>query len=111
MYQATFEECFGSEWSGPICPYMLTHHRATITAFVTVLSNGYQTCRTNMTALTSRMKVQRTEMATLKSVILIQPLVFIHFQILNSQWNIFQNTEREKTYVFDQINGVLGIGL
>lgn len=49
---------------------MLTHHRATIMALVMVPSNGYQMCITNMTALTSRMKVLSTEMATLKSVIL-----------------------------------------
>lgn len=65
MYQAMLERCLGSEWSGPIWPYMLTIHNATMIALVTVLSSGYQTCTANMTAFTSKMNVHSTEMATL----------------------------------------------
>lgn len=76
MYHAIFDECAGSEWSGPICPYILTHHSATMARLVTVDSKGYQTCNTNMTTLTSRMKVVSTEIATLKSVILFSVSLF-----------------------------------
>jgi hypothetical protein len=47
---------------------MLTHHNTVIAALTTVPKMGYQMWRTNMTALTNRMKVQSTEMATLKEV-------------------------------------------
>ena len=49
---------------------MLTHHKAVIAKLVTVPRIGYQTCKTNITALQSRMKVDSTEIATLNLVIL-----------------------------------------
>jgi len=47
---------------------MLTSHNAVIAALVTDPNKGNQTCRMNITALTSRMKVERTEITRLKDV-------------------------------------------
>lgn len=62
---------------------MLTHHKAVIAALTTVPRMGYQMWSVNITTLTSRMKVDRTEMATLKDVNLFQiSASFLH----NHRW-------------------------
>jgi len=71
MYQAMLDGCLGSEWSGPICPYMDTAHKTTIGRFTSVLRIGYQMCRMNIEHLTSRTNMESTETATLKSVNLL----------------------------------------
>lgn len=68
MYQAILEGCSGSEWSGPIWPYMLTIHRTVMIPLTMVPRRGYQQCRVNMTTLTRRMNIESTDIATLKEV-------------------------------------------
>jgi hypothetical protein len=68
IYHAELDGNLGSEWSGPACPYMLTIHNAVMAALVIVPNKGYHTCRTNITALTKRIKVESTETTRLKDV-------------------------------------------
>ena len=73
---------------------MLTSHRAVIAALTTVPRMGSQMCRTNITALTSRMKVDRTEMATLKEVNL-SPLLAPNSQRIEFEVHTFVTTRKE----------------
>ena len=77
---------------------MLTAHRATMQVLTIVERMGYQTCRTNMVALTSRTNVQSTEMVRLNV-----------FNLSHLSASSLDHCTRD-THDWDQTNGILGSG-